>query len=152
MRLTIPVLTLLATLHAQAADRWETLATGRPGDSIQRIEIDADRIDYDGAYVKLWGRWIYDRPQSGLTEKTFLVTKSLLYIDCAARSTALRKSVHYVDITENIIAGQFEAPDLTFSPAVPESNGDALVDAGCRIRPAEAAAILKGTAAPPRTH
>lgn len=104
--------------------------------SVEKVDVYVDRKPAikDGMMLKSWSLWVYKDGRTTRQGESYLSAKQLNIFNCRSRTSATRQSVSYPDIAGRgtpVNSFSLSDGDIQFEDSIPNSLGEALVDAAC---------------------
>jgi hypothetical protein len=133
--LALLILLVTSTVtHAQKTpnDRWFTMPRGGKDDPT--VRYDTQSMVRDSDRVNVWVSFRYDTPHTNDSVTNFTEVRYHQVLDCTKRRTGMVSWVAYR--ANGSTAGQETVPDgmMKWLDVVPESQGEAIVNALCKPR------------------
>jgi hypothetical protein len=100
------------------------------------VWVDAGSLQLDGNIVKAWTKLEYKaaRPVPGGSGKTQLSTRRREYLNCLARSSALKSAVSFPESNLNgaqVASFTVDDSEMEWDDAAPNSVGEAVLEFAC---------------------
>jgi len=121
-----------SALDPLSAGGWAFLSDG-PAENPSALYASTHNMLHDGNVVTAWMRWEFSQPQAEVYPLHYLSAVTREELDCDGRAYRRSAIVYYLGNNLQQKGPSFTAlnDDTTWKPAIPGSEGDAMLNWGC---------------------
>jgi hypothetical protein len=121
-----------SALDPLSAGGWAFLSDG-PAENPSALYASTHNMLHDGNVVTAWMRWEFSQPQAEVYPLHYLSAVTREELDCDGRAYRRSAIVYYLGNNLQQKGPAFTAlnDDTTWKPAIPGSEGDAMLNWGC---------------------
>jgi hypothetical protein len=119
----------LTLFSSQVSAEWELVQS----DDESSLFMDKSTIRNQGLYIAMWSLIDFESPQKS-SEGAFWSAKYLNLYNCRERTSGTKAFANYSEqmgLGKVIFSHSFESFEVDFSDVLPDSLGEAMLDAAC---------------------